>query len=360
MNRYTTYLAVSNLLGNSSSSVDLDGIDWEFLIRLSAGELVSPALYLNLLGHPQFQLIPEDVRDFLEATTLLNRQRNEKMTAQAIEAFRLLNAEGIRPLFLKGVANLLGNLYEDPAARISADIDFYVEESRAADAIRLLKAHGYTEPPDPWFYDRQLIEDSHHFPPLIHLDHIASIEVHRHATSQRVPPIITDAEMVESSRVYPVENSVFLMPSREMRIMHNIIHTQLQDRSYSDKTIRLRQLYDFVLLCNESPADVDWRDIQDRFARFNLQEALTTYVLSAEILLGFQRPPGIEYTSDTMRWFNTAKRQIRWPFLYRYKIYSEKLRKRSYRLFDLRWYAFTLKHRRRMKGVHEEARRDTR
>jgi hypothetical protein len=148
LNRYTTLLAVSNLLGNASSSVDLEGIDWEFLIRLSAGELVSPVLYLNLRGHPQFQQIPEEVRDFLEATTLLNRQRNEKITGQTIELFRLLNAEGIRPLLLKGVANLLGNLYDGPAARISADIDFYVEESWAADAIGLLKAHGYTEPPD--------------------------------------------------------------------------------------------------------------------------------------------------------------------------------------------------------------------
>lgn len=360
MDRYTKFKAVSNLLTRSTHGVDLRTIDWPFLIRLSGTQLISPTLYVRLSTHPDFEIIPRDAQDFLEATYTLNKHRNEAIRAQTMALLRLLNTAGIQPMLLKGAANILGNLYIDPAERITADIDFYVKKREAADTIGLLKKHGYFEQMIPRYDKKRFAEQHHHFPSLEHPEYITRIELHRELSPQRVPPVVTAAEMYASAQTYYIEDTKFLIPSSEMRVLHNIVNIQLQDWGFTYKFINLRQLYDFILLNRKSPDNIHWQKIQRHFFSFNLEEVPKTYLLLAEELLGFQTPSNIIFSPYTKRWLASAKRRINLPRLFRYQLYASKLKSKYYKLFDLKWYLFKLKHRRFKKAMYNETKKDLR
>ena len=71
--------------------------------------------------------------------TNLNRERNKQIIQQAQEINSLLVANNIRPIFLKGTANLLASLYKDLDERMVGDIDFIFSKEDYPNAITILR-----------------------------------------------------------------------------------------------------------------------------------------------------------------------------------------------------------------------------
>jgi len=75
-------------------------------------------------------VIPEEVEHAFAEIYELNRQRNQQILKQIDDITALLNKENIQPVFLKGTANLLDELYSDVGERMIGDIDFLVTEEQ--------------------------------------------------------------------------------------------------------------------------------------------------------------------------------------------------------------------------------------
>jgi len=88
-------------------------IDWDAVVKVSTAHYVFPALYCNLKRVDFLQYIPQELVSYMEYITNINRERNEKIIAQAKELNTLLLANNITPLFLKGTGNLLVGVYEE-------------------------------------------------------------------------------------------------------------------------------------------------------------------------------------------------------------------------------------------------------
>ncbi|MBN1767042.1 MAG: nucleotidyltransferase family protein, partial [Prolixibacteraceae bacterium] len=104
-------------------TIKTGAVNWENVVKLSSGQFVLPALYLQLKRNRILLELPADLVKYLEEITDLNRKRNLAILEQAKEITSILYAHKISPVFLKGVAHLLAGLYTDIAERMIGDID---------------------------------------------------------------------------------------------------------------------------------------------------------------------------------------------------------------------------------------------
>ena len=125
------------------TEINENTFNWENVVKLSSGQFVLPAMYLQLKRNGLLPDLPEDLVEYLEEITDLNRKRNLAILEQAKEITSILHAQHISPLFLKGVAHLLGGLYVDISERMIGDIDFLVEKDNMVEAADLLIKNGY-------------------------------------------------------------------------------------------------------------------------------------------------------------------------------------------------------------------------
>lgn len=103
-------------------------IDWEAVVKVSTSHYVFPDVYCNLKRANFLKYLPSDLVSYMKHITNLNRDRNAQILLQAHELNKLLLANNITPIFLKGTGNLLEGLYEDIGERMIGDIDFIVSE----------------------------------------------------------------------------------------------------------------------------------------------------------------------------------------------------------------------------------------
>lgn len=221
---------------------------WEDLVWTASTHLVMPALYTALRRHGLLHLLPGDLTAHLENIWSLNHYRNLRILDQAREIAESLSAEGIRPVFLKGVAGLAGNLYSETADRIMIDIDVLVparDLDQAARAILKL-GYGYAEDsgePDP--------EDHHHYPMMIREGEVAGVELHHQVTQRSYARMLPEGEIFAGCR--PVLDGLAAIPAVRHQILHHFIHDQLVHWQFPNRTQQLRGLYDFFLLSQQEP-----------------------------------------------------------------------------------------------------------
>ena len=147
-------------------------IDWEFVVEVSTGHYVFPAMYCALKREGFLTYLPQELLNFMEHVADTNRDRNTQIISQAKELNTFLLSHNITPIFIKGTANLLAGLYNDITERMVGDIDFLFSSQDYPKAIQVLKEYGYckqkqlaTKYPYPW---------SKHYPRLIKEEYYCS------------------------------------------------------------------------------------------------------------------------------------------------------------------------------------------
>jgi hypothetical protein len=147
------------------STVKQGLVNWEHFVALASGHLVLPSVYLRFKKQGLLSFLPEGLAAHLQMVYELNLQRNIKILAQVNKINRLFARSGIVPIYLKGTANILDCLYEDPGERMIGDIDLLVSDDEFLPAANLLKGEGY-EHNYPFFDDQQAL--TKHYPRLVH------------------------------------------------------------------------------------------------------------------------------------------------------------------------------------------------
>ena len=132
---------------------------------------------------------------------------------------------------------------------------------------------------------------------LLHKDEHIPVELHWQLVTRRFRALLdADAVLRDSSHVLFGEKHARI-PSADHRVIHNLVHTQLLDHNYVQGCIRLRQLYDFVLLGRILGDAIDWRRIVFLFERKRYLGALSGYMLAGESLFGEPMRPEVCVTT---------------------------------------------------------------
>lgn len=221
-------------------------IDWDAVVKLSTQQLVFPALYCNLKRAGFLHYLPTDLANYMELITGLNRQRNQQIITQVTALNTLLLNHGIRPIFLKGAANLITGLYTDIAERMVGDIDFVFSKQDYPKAIQLLREYGYTEVVKSSYY----FPNQHHYRRLKKDGNIAAIEIHKAFTLEKYNKEFNYTLTQKNSQT--INNVRVLGYADALRL--SIITNQITDHGFYYKTIPLRNAYDVFLLSKKTSA----------------------------------------------------------------------------------------------------------
>tara|TARA_X000000950_G_scaffold225907_1_gene272617 strand:- start:31043 stop:31942 length:900 start_codon:yes stop_codon:yes gene_type:complete len=177
----------------------------------------------------------------MEYITNLNRERNEKIIIQARELNSLFLINNIKPIFLKGTANLLAGIYEDISERMVGDIDFIFSSEDYPIAIKLLRNFDYSE---VYKYDYYL-PGGKHYRRLHKENSIAAVEIHseifeteKYREEFNYGFLVKDFQIIDEVRILSYANKLNL----------SIISYQINDNGFYYKTIDLRNAYDVFLL----------------------------------------------------------------------------------------------------------------
>ena len=306
---------------------------WEKLIDTASIELVLP-LVRNLLRTTDAPTaVPPDVSNLFATVQQLNADRNRSILSQVKTLTAALNAKGIEPVALKGLAHLVTDVYEDDAVRYLVDIDLLVSESDLPASVKIL-ADGGWEGDKPHPIELAI---GHSYPSLARPDSVP-IDLHRSMGRRICNLILPPFEVLRDSSLFEFEGVRLRIPSPNHLVIHHIIHSQLHD-SYRDRLWPpLRTMYDLVLLQRRFGDRIDWAAIETRFRARGQFGILVTYLLRVENVLRFKPPIPLSLDLLTrLRWW---RRTLLWnaPSLRLIDpiwFFSAGLRSRAYRLSEI-------------------------
>ena len=267
--------------------------DWEALYSDAAGQAVLPSLACASRG----LALPVAVREFLTAVEASNRERNELIAGELKVAVGLLNAVGITPVLLKGVAYQAVGLYGDFGARYIQDIDLLLAEDELRAGSAVLAENGFAaDVLDPFGGFR------HHLPPLRRASRVC-VELHGKLGGGECERVLPSREVIAGSVVWDVDGVKFRVPCPEHLALHLVLHSQVVHPYEERIWPPVRAMWDLVML--ERKYGVDWSRVVARFPDTELHLMQVRESLGVDLTTG---------NASRLRW---ARRQVlrRWPAL---------------------------------------------
>jgi hypothetical protein len=280
---------VDDVVWPADGSKDYDAFD--YLIRYWH---VAPALWVRLRQHPG---VPMALRAMLRAHYLENVQRNGWLRAQLIWLCGELNPLGITPMVLKGGCQLFDPPSGHAGVRYMTDLDVLVRPGQDQLAYAHLQTLGFL-PEQTWIPER-----CHQWPKLIRAEDGFGVEIHR-APWERAGAREAQALWQDAVRVADSPVPLFL-PSITHRLVHNAIHGftdwpfrylavwQPAAQARIVGSVDLKQLYDFVEICQLRPGELAWPEVLRTAERFGRLPEFQQWAALAQQLFGLDLPPGV-------------------------------------------------------------------
>ena len=264
---------------------------WPELIQVAGESYMAAAVHQALVRKQLLEEVPEDVADYFQAVAALNGERNMALRRQAVEVCRILNHAGIEPVLLKGMANLVSGVYDDPSMRIMNDVDILAPEEKMDEAVELMRQNGYSAMEDK-------LPGRHHYPPMAHPQKKGVVELHTRVAAA-YDTILSAEDMRDNSEIHKEDGARMRIPSPTFRVVHNIVHMQLSHGM--NHPMYASQLLDLVHIATRYPEEVDWDFVHDRFVRGGRMGALKVYLNMMSRLFG--PPSGVRVPPARARMF---------------------------------------------------------
>lgn len=259
-------------------------LKWESLVYQSSNQLVLPALYINLKRNNLLEFLPEDLCEHFDDITNQNRKRNKAILNQVEEITTLLRSNNLEPIYLKGIAHLLDDLYEDIGERMLSDIDLILVQEDARMAWQILIDNGYNK------FGVQLSEEHRHYSELIKKGAVASVEVHHRLLGGDSEQYF-NWSIVKETLMDCHSMSKFKILSNKDLILHNMLNAEINDQASLMYKLLLRQSYDLMLLANRENPFNTIRVFGHYFNKLN------SYIAVSANVLGF--PIGLNYDNSS-------------------------------------------------------------
>lgn len=226
------------------ATIEQEQVNWNHLVRLASNHLVLPALYLRFKRHGILHLLPAELAEHLRMVYELNLQRNTKIRAQIDTINRLFATAGIVPVYLKGAANILDDLYIDLGERMLGDIDLLVSDEEFLTAANILKAEGY-EHNYPFFEEE--LANTKHFPRLVHPVELADVEIHRSPVELKLSEHFNYAIIATERKKIESDPPCFVLSDRH-KVTLNFMHGFMNSEVKMFQSITFRNLIDLLHL----------------------------------------------------------------------------------------------------------------
>ncbi|MFL6736994.1 MAG: nucleotidyltransferase family protein [Sphingomonas sp.] len=274
--------------------------DWRAVVALASETLTIGSLADALLLEPGRADIPGAIRDLLVDVRERARQRNARLKEQLLEMLPALNAAGIEPIIMRGMARLLSDAGED--ARLLSDIDLLVPANRLEECTGVLLELDYElfkadkEKGVPTVFGRS--------------QDVGMVDVH-----EALQPLYLQLgydELAMHCRTIGLGAGRALLPSPTCQLLFTIVHDQLHDGDYWRGLVDMRHLVD---IHRGAAGGVDWTVLEAFFPKGSPRNALFVQLRTARSMMKVDVPA--EYCGGAWSAAQELRRrvQVHAPFL---------------------------------------------
>ena len=225
--------------------------DWPSIEHLAHIYHVAPMLWDRIRCADSVSLLKDDLATRLRQAYTANARRNRLLRSAIIRLTRRLNGAGLTPMLLKGAVYLVDPLSGNPATRYMHDLDILVQEGEGDACYRALLSSGFNPP-----LQEVVLEPRHHHLPVLVDPHLG-VEVEIHTRPLLDCPDGLSRLYFEQAIASRLEGTQLLLPPRSLRIVHNIVHSQLIDLGLLLGRLNPRSLLEFCEHCVFYDVD-DW------------------------------------------------------------------------------------------------------
>lgn len=299
------------------SAIVSSDIHWDQMLEIVTEQKIAPAFWTALEKRALAGLLPAEVRKLLFKAHLLNTLKNKALKEQAIEIISKFNGIGVEPLLLKGAVSLFVKTFDDPGTRVMADLDVLVPASSAQQCWNLLRAAGYEPIADnPHF----LIDYAyhHHLRPLYRPCDRSMVEIHREglpeSTARILPTTLIWKHAEEVVNPFGIRMKA---PSPSHRILHNILHSDVINRTYVRGGIVLRALHELAAIQTRETKAIDWATLERMMERGGQKKVFDASVYLMHRLLKVPMPANLRKTFRSRLHFEKTQLQLRWGGLHK-------------------------------------------
>ena len=284
-------------------------MNWPLMVSIASGQVVITTLLYRLVDKGIFELIPDDLKQYLLELHRLNKERNKRIRTQLKSVLEILNTVHVTPALLKGAAFLYS--HEDIGSRMMTDIDLLIRKKDAKKAIDGLFSAGY----DYGTYEPERYVTEHHFAPLIHSSEPVRVELHTELLSSRKPQVLKSPMVFNQAKTVRDGEHTFRLLSPTDSIHYTMIHSEIHHRGHSSGAVFLKGLHDFAMQTSFYSNDVDWPYILALMKEHSLAGVLRSYLYTAKKLFKVPTPSGLAATHAERMHFQRRLIQVRYKRL---------------------------------------------
>jgi hypothetical protein len=215
--------------------------DWPYFSNLANEHGVAALVWYNLEKYQLHSGIPEAAAYFLKCTLMRSLGRNTFNTESMGEVLRLLNAENIKIVILKGLA-LENSVYGNQGLRQMSDIDILINRDECIKARKILIRNGYVSLPVKSFFHKQILAYyGKHLPSLI--KNGTSVEIHHELFGGRKN--LMTKMLYDSSYMVEIKGEKTWFPQPQIFFLYLVKHLWLHEMNNESQ---LRLYTDLIVL----------------------------------------------------------------------------------------------------------------
>jgi hypothetical protein len=286
-----------------ADTIQKGNMNWKSLLYMANLHFCAPLWFVRMREDGLLSLLPNDLREYLHHLHQANIERNTAFQFAIQELYSELECSDIPAILLKGGATLCDDLYQDLGARMMGDIDLLVKTEHTEFVRNLFMQLGYKEQPDCFaraflgYFNTYI---PHHLPRQLKPGTPVVVEIHSQTALGQAARVMQTArcwkhkEKLRWKGLYPF----ILRPT--YRLLHNTVHSPVQDKKFITSTIPLRDLSEYAYLVRRYESDINWCDWLENGSTQSLNRVFRTYLTLAHRLMGVPFPkdvPKIQFGS---------------------------------------------------------------
>ncbi|MBF0127540.1 MAG: nucleotidyltransferase family protein [Magnetococcales bacterium] len=255
-------------------------IPWEEVVYHASRLAITPSLAVVWRRNGLWSVTPEALREYLDATIELNRERNHWILRHLETVGSALNRVGLEPLLMKGLSHLVDGLFVDRGMRLMTDLDLLIPPTRLLDAVQALKASGFSER-----HQETIPPGHHHYPMLARDGDLAGVELHFALLPElRGNPRLVEAILADA-RPVTIGTATVLQPAPWDRIVITLLHAHCRSNA-----LLFRPHLDLLALWNRHDTPVTHQRVSQRFQTMGCPSDLWRGLIMTEQLLKVRLP----------------------------------------------------------------------
>jgi hypothetical protein len=267
-----------------SSEFPVANIEWDDVVNVAVELWLAPSLCFAV--DRQGTKLPPDVAERLREYFRVNTLRNLRFRQECTEAVEVLNGIGVVPLLLKGGASLVDGSAQALGERFMNDVDIGVPAESIDVTVKALGAIGYR----PWESEPGV----HPFEvSLVKRGAPGAIDVHIELGVRPIPSLLSMADAWSAGTVVSIGIGGARIMSPTHQVLHNVLHSIVQDMDHLAGTMPLRQLVTLARLEQVHGELVEWAIVQRAMAACGQSSALRDHLWLAHQLVGMPLPAPI-------------------------------------------------------------------